>query len=117
MYILILIIHGLLIAFTPVAMLSIQRTAQSTEPVLLDNCCSIKQLLTWKFDNVVLYYNAVPRDNILTGSVSLLPNNSLFISSVSLLHEGTYQCFCNTMQRQNYTLEVEGELFFNMADH
>lgn len=82
------------------------------EPVLIR--CNTTSMLSkqWKFDDLILFYNKVCVDVRCSQAIDLDDGYSLFIRSVSLIDEGTYECTSGSSVITRYHLIVEGLSLF-----
>lgn len=79
-----------------------------SDSVLFETSCETMQNKNWKFQNGYLFFNKVPLKSPIKHTILLNNNGSLYIDSVSLVHEGIYQCICDEINIRNYSLRIEG---------
>lgn len=84
------------------------RIAIVTQSVLLDCPGSSESHLNWKFKNEVIYLNRIPFNGDREEKFNLSAKYSLNVASVSLAHEGVYECVRDSKSLVKYFLEVKG---------
>ncbi|KAJ8050773.1 hypothetical protein HOLleu_04100 [Holothuria leucospilota] len=77
-----------------------------SESVLLECICGSLEGSFWKDEHDFIFVGSNLQEETLFGSFTLT-NYSLYITSVQLLHEGEYQCWCNYSVQEKYELNVE----------
>lgn len=83
-------------------------TTSVSDSVRFDCCNESHQRSDWKYADSFLFLNRNPIDQPFGNSVSVLRNYSLYIKSVSIQHEGSYECLCNLGPFINFSLLVKG---------
>lgn len=103
-----------LLTMTTICYISKSAATQQPDFILLNSNLTLPchELATgdkqWKHGENVLFYNKAILDINLDPRVSLGDDYSLFISKVSLSHEGSYQCLQGTHTIAQYALSVQG---------
>lgn len=92
----------------------LQHIILHSDSVLLEGCPKIGLQNYWEFEKRLLFIDQYLYQQNFADSICILANNSIYIKSVSLCHEGTYTCISNSSTVKTHLLTVTG--LYNKED-